>query len=103
MRPACVREMAATTARSGARAIAGASSEPAHPVAPARHTLISIAMRGEYVGKCPPVSNPALGLGSGLSVLRVGRSVHRNGLSVKTPDRTAHNMRCTEIATVGVP
>jgi len=38
-RPACLRATAATRSRSEVFAIARASSEPAQPVAPARHTL----------------------------------------------------------------
>ncbi len=40
--PACLRDTAATSTRSAVRAIERASSEPAQPVAPARHTLIAM-------------------------------------------------------------
>src|SRR5688500_14696737 len=43
-RHACVRDAAATSEISDTPAIARASSEPAHPVAPARHTLVAIAL-----------------------------------------------------------
>ena len=43
--PACVRETAPTSARSGAPAMPRASSDPAQPVAPARMTrLVSIGL-----------------------------------------------------------
>jgi hypothetical protein len=58
-RPACVRETAATTARSDVRAIPRASSDPAHPVAPARHTLTAILCK--YVGKSQPRQSIWLG------------------------------------------